>query len=96
MVRLRSWQARSHPDRSASRPLARHSRATCTSSSSAALASDTMPKSGPNTRPIWVGSMSMWTKVRSLVNTSMPPVWRFAQRLPMPITKSDASIVALP
>jgi hypothetical protein len=26
---------------------------------------------GPNTRPIWVGSISMWTNLRSLVYTSM-------------------------
>jgi hypothetical protein len=41
------------------------SRATSSIASSANPASDTMPRSGGNTRPIWYGSMSTCTNLRS-------------------------------
>ena len=49
---------------------------------------------GPNTRPIWEGSMSTYTNLRPSVSTAIEPGWRFTHRLPIPRTKSDASIVS--
>ena len=93
---LRCRQAAAHAPRSGSRPSAFMARATAMNACNAAFASDTMPKSGPNTRPICVGSMSTCTKVRPFVYTSTEPVCRLAQRLPMPSTKSLSRNVALP
>lgn len=63
MVRLRSLTAAVQASRrSRLRP-----RASAISASSASPASETMLRSGQNTRPIWVGSMSIWMKLRPLV-----------------------------
>ena len=96
MFCLRCRQDPAQSVRSRSVPAAFISRATSMNIRNAAPASDTMPKSGPNTRPICVGSMSTCTNLRPLVYTSTEPVWRLAQRLPMPMTKSHSRNVALP
>src|ERR1700683_220834 len=58
-LRCKHWAA--HSDRSFSFPSALSARAASMKSSSAARASETMPKSGPHTRPIWVGRSSVET-----------------------------------
>lgn len=95
-VALRSCVDAAQTERSFSSPADFSSRATSTKSSSAAFASEAMPRSGAKILPSWVGSMSTWTKVRPSVYTSSLPVWRLAQRLPMPRTKSDSRKFALP
>ena len=67
MLFLRCRHAAAHAERSGSRPAAFISRATSMKLRNAAFASDTMPKSGPNTRPICVGSMSTCTNLRPFV-----------------------------
>lgn len=66
-VALRSWVEAAHRERSLSFPAAFSSRATSTNSSSAAFASEAMPRSGAKILPSWVGSMSTWTNVRPSV-----------------------------
>ena len=42
------------------------------------------------------GSVDVYTKGRKFVHVDIEPVWRLAQRLPIPNTRSDLSRVALP
>ena len=66
-VRLRSRQDSTQALRSFSLPAAFHSRAISRKAFSALPASETMPRSGLNTRPICVGSMSTWMNLRPSV-----------------------------
>ena len=66
-VRLRSRHSDTHAERSFNALATFSSCATAMKDSSAAFASETMPKSGAKTRPICVGSMSTCTNVRPLL-----------------------------